>query len=149
MVWTPRLTVAAVVERNNQFLIVEEAINGIATLNQPAGHVEDGESITDAVIREVMEETAWQFNPQSIIGIYRWVHENGDTYIRVAFSGQVDNHNTNAILDPDIDAVHWFGTDELRQPSFQPRLRSPLVLKCIRDYQAGCRYPLEILQDVI
>lgn len=148
MIWKPRLTVAAIIERDDHFLMVEETINGRSTLNQPAGHVEDGESIVEAVIRETREETAWKFQPEYLVGIYRWVHDNGDTFIRASFSGTVNDFNAQQALDPDIDAARWLNMGDLRQAEQQQRFRSPLVMRCISDFQQGRRFPLELLQDV-
>ncbi|MBD3669498.1 MAG: NUDIX hydrolase [Gammaproteobacteria bacterium] len=147
MVWKPRLTVAAVVERDARFLMVEERIEGRLTLNQPAGHVEDGESILSAVERETWEETAWRFRPDSLIGIYRWVHPGGDTFLRVAISGGVFEHDPDQALDPDIESARWVAQDELQTAS-DDVFRSPLVMRCIEDYRQGFRYPLALLQDV-
>jgi len=149
MVWKPRLTVAALIEQQGRFLLVEETIEGRPTLNQPAGHVEDGESIIDAVIRETLEETAWEFRPQALVGLYRWVHPQGDTFLRVAFSGEAVHHDLDRALDPDIDRVCWMDLAELEQAGAEDRFRSPLVMRCLRDYLAGHRYPLELLQDVV
>lgn len=149
MVWKPRLTVAAVIEQEQGFLMVEEIIDGKSTLNQPAGHVEHGESIIDAVIRETREETAWEFRPEQIIGLYRWLHPNGETYLRVAFSGQAIRHHPNDRLDPDIESVLWLNREQLQTSATQARFRSPLVWRCVEDYLEGRRYPLELLQDVV
>lgn len=146
MVWKPRLTVAAIVEQQGRFLMVEESIEGRSTLNQPAGHVEDGESILDAVVRETREETAWEFHPESLVGLYRWVHPNGETFLRAAFYGDAVKHDPHLALDPDIDAVCWMDMAELQQA--EQRFRSPLVMRCLQDYLAGHRYPLSLLQDV-
>jgi 8-oxo-dGTP pyrophosphatase MutT (NUDIX family) len=146
MVWKPRLTVAAIVEQQGSFLLVEETIDGKPTLNQPAGHVEDGESILAAVIRETREETAWEFRPLALVGLYRWVHPNGETFLRAAFSGEAVHYDPQQPLDPDIDRVCWMELPELRQA--EARCRSPLVMRCLEDYLAGHRYPLELLQDV-
>ena len=148
MVWKPRLTVAAIIERDQRYLMVEETIAGRTTLNQPAGHVEDGESILAAAIRETREETAWHFEPQALIGLYRWVHTDGDTFIRASFSGTVSDFDPLQPLDADIDQARWLSLDELLLAEQQNLLRSPLVMRCILDYQQGKRYPLELLQDV-
>jgi len=148
MVWKPRLTVAAVIERNKQFLMVEETIDGRSTLNQPAGHVEDGESIIEAVIRETREETAWHFQPEYLLGIYRWKHDDGDTYIRASFSGTANGFDNEQPLDPDIDQARWMTMEELHMAEQQEIFRSPLVMRCITDFQRGTRFPLDILQDL-
>jgi 8-oxo-dGTP pyrophosphatase MutT (NUDIX family) len=120
-------------------------INGKMTLNQPAGHLENNESLIDAVIRETQEETAWQFEPRDIVGIYRWQVPQGDTYIRYCFSGDLIQHDEHQALDPDIHQALW-----LSQTEFKARLadiRSPLVSDCLADYLAGQRYPLSLLHN--
>ena len=89
MVWKPDVTVAALIERERRFLLVEERIRGRLVLNQPAGHLEDGESLLDAVVRETLEETAWQFSPEALLGIYQWRSPRGHTTLRIAFTGSV------------------------------------------------------------
>jgi len=116
------------------------------TLNQPAGHLESGESLIDAVIRETSEETAWQFEPTALIGIYRWQHpDSNDTYIRYCFSGIASDHDANQKLDDDIHQALWLNKQQLlaRQADF----RSPLVLDCLNDYLAGQHYPLTLLRN--
>lgn len=116
------------------------------TLNQPAGHLESGESLIDAVIRETQEETAWQFEPSALIGVYRWQHPNsGETYMRFCFTGEAVQHNPQQALDADIHQALWLNLDELlvRQAKF----RGPLVLECLNDYLAGNRYPLTLLKN--
>lgn len=147
MVWMPHATVAAVIERDGAFLLVEETKQGRRVLNQPAGHLEDGESLLDAVVRETLEETAWSFRPRGLVGIYRWRHPGiGETFMRTCFYGDPVAHHPERALDPDIDAALWLTLDELRAQS--DRLRSPLVLRTLEDYLSGSRYPLEILKDV-
>jgi 8-oxo-dGTP pyrophosphatase MutT (NUDIX family) len=144
--WTPRVTVAAVVERNGRFLLVEEEVNGHLRLNQPAGHLEDGESVLDAVVRETLEETAWHFRPQALVGVYRWRHpSSGETYLRFAFCGEVHDQEADRPLDAEIRDVCWLEVQALGQRRSQ--WRSPLVWRCIEDYLAGRRYGLEILRD--
>ena len=147
MVWKPNVTVACVVEREGRFLLVEEAEAGARVLNQPAGHLEEGESLSDAVIRETREETGWAFEPTALVGLYRWVHpQSGLTFLRAAFTGQLASHDGGASLDPDILANHWMDRDALLRSGLG--LRSPLVLRCIDDYLAGRRYPLELMSDL-
>lgn len=105
------------------------------------------ESITDAVIRETLEETAWQFTPLKMTGIYRWVHpENGEVFIRHAFSGELGEHYPERPLDKEIITTVWMTRDELQQNS--TRLRSPLVLECIDDYLNGSNYSLSVYRDI-
>ena len=147
MIWKPHATVAAIIENNGRFLMVEEESEGAIVYNQPAGHLDPNESFIDAVIRETLEETAWQFQPQAITGIYRWLHpESGRTYIRTAFCGSCENHNPELELDEGIIRAVWLSREELLAE--QNKLRSPMVLKCIDDYLAGHRYPLELLTDL-
>lgn len=147
MVWKPHTTVAAIIERDKKFLMVEELIHGECVFNQPAGHLEPDESLIDAVIRETQEETAWQFTPQAVTGIYLWKHpENGETFLRVAVCGDCSNHQAEQILDDGILRAVWKSHEELIQDSH--RLRSPMVINCIDDYLAGKRYPLDVLINV-
>jgi 8-oxo-dGTP pyrophosphatase MutT (NUDIX family) len=147
MTWKPHVTVAAVAELQGRFLLVQERDAGKRVLNQPAGHLEDGESLLAAVRREVLEETAWQFEPQALVGIYRWRHpETGITFMRFTFAGALLSHDSGRSLDPDIEQVVWLSDAEIRRQ--QHRVRSPLVLSCVRDYLAGKTWPLEILADL-
>ena len=141
------MTVAAVAEMQGRFLLVQEVDTGRRVLNQPAGHLEDGESLLAAVRREVLEETAWQFEPQSIVGIYRWRHPgNGITFVRFTFAGALLAHASDRSLDPDIEQVVWLSDAEIRRQ--EDSLRSPLVLRSVDDYLAGRSWPLEILEDL-
>jgi 8-oxo-dGTP pyrophosphatase MutT (NUDIX family) len=145
MTFKPDVTVAAIVERDNQFLLVEEHIGSRLVINQPAGHLEDGESLLDAVIRETLEESAWHFEPQSLIGIYLWKQpENGRSFLRVAISGQVTHHEPKRRLDHGIERALWLPRDGIVAKS--ARLRSPLVMRCIDDYVRGSRHSLDVLQ---
>lgn len=147
MVWKPHTTVAAIIEREQQFLVVEEVVHGRHVYNQPAGHLDPDESLLDAVVRETREETAWAFTPAAVTGIYLWKHpENGESFLRVTFCGSVDHHDEHQRLDDGILQAVWKTRDELAQSA--ERLRSPMVLKSIDDYLAGKRYPLEILIDL-
>jgi 8-oxo-dGTP pyrophosphatase MutT (NUDIX family) len=144
MTWRPDLTVAAVVERNGLFLVVEERIQRAVVFNQPAGHVEDRESILDAVVRETLEETAWHFVPKHLLGIYLWRNEiNGRSTVRVAVCGDVSTQDSSRRLDHGILHVHWMSREQLAASG--GRLRSPLVLRCIDDYLAGHRHGLDVL----
>jgi 8-oxo-dGTP pyrophosphatase MutT (NUDIX family) len=147
MVWKPRVTVAVVAERQQRFLMVEEKVAGLIRFNQPAGHLEDGESLPDAAIRECLEETAWHFEPTALVGIYRWRSaRNAETYLRVCFCGRCVPAKSERMLDEEIVAVHWLTLDEIRYRS--ARLRSPLVLRSIEDYLQQKRYPLDLLIDL-
>jgi len=148
MVWKPDVTVAAVIEREGRFLLVEERIRGRLVLNQPAGHLEDGESLLQAVARETLEETAWSFRASALVGIYLWKSPRGLTTLRFAFTGSVGEFDSSRALDPPVIATHWMTPEELRQ--HHARQRSALVTRCIDDYLSGRRLSLEaIATDVI
>jgi 8-oxo-dGTP pyrophosphatase MutT (NUDIX family) len=147
MIWKPHMTVAAVIEQEGRFLLVQERISGALVFNQPAGHLEDNESLVDAVIRETREETAWEFAPESIVGIYQWRHPDKEkTFVRVTFTGQGVRHDPEGMLDPDIESIHWLSADEIRDR--QEQLRTPMVLRSIDDYIDGQRYPLKLLSRI-
>lgn len=144
MIWKPHVTVAAVLERDGRFLLVEEVIDGSVFYNQPAGHLECRESLTDAVVREVLEETGHDFMPEALVGVYNWRNEAKDvTYLRFAFSGRSVGYDAQRPLDQGIVAAHWLALDEIR--ALQGQHRSPMILRCIEDWCAGKRYPLNVL----
>jgi 8-oxo-dGTP pyrophosphatase MutT (NUDIX family) len=137
----PEITVAAIAETDGRFLVVEERINERLVFNQPAGHVEQGESLLTAVVRETREETAWRFEPKLLIGVYLWRSpQSGVTTMRFAFSGTVDDHQAKQPLDHGIVGTHWMSRTDLQERG--ERLRSPLVLRCIEDYLNGKRQPI-------
>jgi ADP-ribose pyrophosphatase YjhB (NUDIX family) len=144
---TPDITVAAVTENDGRFLVVEERINRRLVFNQPAGHVEHGETLLRAVVREVREETAWRFEPQVLIGVYLWRNPaSGLSTMRFAFGGAVDDHDAAQPLDHGIVRTHWLTRADLVKR--EPRLRSPLVLRCIEDYLDGKRQPLGAVAEL-
>jgi len=146
MSWNPDITVAAIVENAGRFLLVEELISGQRVYNQPAGRVEPGEHLLAAVIRETLEETAWHFEPQWLLGVYPWRSPNtGRSTLRFAFTGKVRNHEPQRSLDVPIVATHWLRREDLLVPDLA--LRTPLVLRCIDDYVAGQRLPLTAIND--
>jgi 8-oxo-dGTP pyrophosphatase MutT (NUDIX family) len=141
MSWKPDLTVAAIIEREGRFLLVEERIRGQRVFNQPAGHVEDRETLLAAVIRETLEETAWHLTPEFLLGIYLWrAPGSGRSTLRLAFIGSVSDHEPLRALDPPILATHWLTREEVLARN--TALRSPLVMRCIDDYLGGRRLPL-------
>ncbi len=147
--WKPSVTVAAVIERNGRFLLIEEAEEGRRVLNQPAGHWEPGETLVEACVRETLEESAHRFTPTALVGIYHWRHSSTETvYLRLAFCGECGGEVAGRALDPAILGTTWLSADELRAAG-SARRRSPLVLRCVEDYLAGRRYPLEMLAHVI
>ncbi|MBX2848637.1 MAG: NUDIX hydrolase [Acidiferrobacterales bacterium] len=145
--WHPDVTVAAICERDGEFLLVEETSKTSKQIvfNQPAGHLDEGETILQAVVRETREETCRHFTPKALIGLYRLELDSGKTYIRYTFCGSVSEVDKSLTLDPDIIRTHWQNLDQIRA---NKSLRSPLVLGCIEDYLAGTRYPLEILKEL-
>ena len=144
MIWKPHVTVAAVVERDGKFLLVEEETDDGIRFNQPAGHLECRESLLDAVRREVLEETAYHFVPRALVGIYNWRNEARDlTYLRFTFAGEVGAHEAERRLDDGIIAAHWLAADEIR--ARQAQHRSPMIQRCLDDWLAGKRYPLDLL----
>lgn len=147
MVWKPDVTVAAVIERGAKFLLVEERIRGRLVLNQPAGHLEDGESLLHAVVRETLEETAWNFAPEALIGIYLWRSQRGHTTLRFTFTGSVSGFDGKRPLDPPVLATHWLRREEIQQRSSQ--LRTLLVMRSVDDYLAGRRLSLEVIGNEI
>jgi 8-oxo-dGTP pyrophosphatase MutT (NUDIX family) len=148
MSWKPDLTVAAIVERQGRFLLVEERIRGRRVFNQPAGHVEDRETLLAAVVRETLEETAWHFTPEHLLGIYLWrAPVSGHSTLRLAFIGSVTDHDPIRTLDPPVLATHWLTREEILSRS--SALRSPLVMRCIEDYLSGRRLPLDAASSSI
>ncbi|HKU90331.1 MAG TPA: NUDIX hydrolase [Steroidobacteraceae bacterium] len=143
----PEVTVAAVVVRDGRFLLVEERIQGRLVLNQPAGHLEDRETLVEAAVRETREETAWRFHPEALVGTYLWRNpSNGRSFLRFAFCGEVDDHQPQQPLDKGIVRALWLSPDEMQaQPA---RLRSPLVMRCIEDFLQGRRLPLESVSSL-
>ena len=143
MIWKPSVTVAAVIERGGRFLFVEERIDGRLVLNQPAGHLDPGESLDTACRREVLEETAHDFEPRSLVGVYRWHYAAKDvTFLRFCFAGDVGAAHKDRKLDKEIVALHWLTAAELAARKSEHR--SPLVAKCVADFLAGRRYPLDL-----
>ena len=141
-VWKPSVTVAAVIERGGKFLLIQERISGALVLNQPAGHLDPGESLAAACRREAMEETAHHFEPTALVGIYRWRDPRRDfTFLRFAFRGNVGAAE-NRPLDKEIVAVQWLTPEEIRRRRGEHR--SPLVQQCVDDFLAGRSHPLDV-----
>ncbi|MBR0568531.1 NUDIX hydrolase [Azoarcus sp. L1K30] len=143
--WKPNVTVAAVVERDGRFLLVEEETEDGLRFNQPAGHLERGESLIQAAVRETREETAHEFVPEFIVGIYQWPRPQGDlTYLRFAFGGRVGDVVPDLKLDAGIVRAVWMLPDEIRATA--ARHRSPLIVQCVDDWLAGRRHALDLLR---
>lgn len=146
----PRVTVAAVIEQDGRFLCVEERANGSdgVVINQPAGHVEEAESVIEAVIRETLEETGWRLIPEAVTGIYLWRHpESGRSFLRIAVTGRASAPEGVVRLDEGIERAVWMSRDELIGQ--QDRHRSPLVMRTVEDYLLGERHPLSVLKFVV
>ncbi|MFZ5486276.1 MAG: NUDIX hydrolase [Pseudomonadota bacterium] len=146
--WKPNVTVAALIERDGRFLLVEEDTADGLRFNNPAGHLDPGESPIEACVREVLEETAYDFTPTALVGIYlnrfRRTRTGDDiTYLRFAFAGTVGTHHDWRQLDEGIVRALWLTPDEIR--ACAERHRSPVLLQCLHDYLAGQRYPLDLI----
>lgn len=147
MSFRPDVTVAAVVERDGQFLVVEERAARRIVLNQPAGHLERGETLLDAVMRETLEETACVLTPEALVGVYLWHSAGADrTFLRVTFCGSVSGPDPARRLDRAILRTLWLTREQLQARA--GALRSPLVLRCVDDYLAGARHPLDLLASL-
>ena len=140
--FAPAVTVAAIVERDGRFLVVEEETADGIRINQPAGHLEAGESLPQAAIREVLEETACVFEPSALVGVYLWRADPQHAYLRFAFAGSVSDPIPGRTLDAGILRAIWLTEAELRRSA--ERHRSPIVLQCLDDYLRGQRAPLAL-----
>ena len=145
--WKPNVTVAAVIERDGRYLLVEEASDRGPVLNNPAGHLDPGESLIEAVVREVLEETACAFTPTHLVGIYlaRAIGAEPIAYLRFAFAGNVGEPEPGRALDEGILRTLWLWPEQIETE--RSRHRSPLLARCIADHRAGRRYPLDLLDD--
>ena len=148
MIWKPSVTVAAIIERDRKFLLVEEETSDGIRFNQPAGHLDPGESLIEAVAREALEETAHEFAPDALVGVYmsRYLSSRTKedvTYLRFAFAGLLGRVHDRP-LDEGILRTVWMSRDEMI--ATQDLHRSPLVLQCVDDYITGHRHPLSMIQ---
>jgi 8-oxo-dGTP pyrophosphatase MutT (NUDIX family) len=146
--WRPSVTVAAVIEREGRFLLVEEETSEGLKLNNPAGHLDPGESPADGCARETLEETAYDFRPTALVGLYlsrfqRPATGEDITYFRLAFCGELGAHDASRKLDHGIVRTLWLTPEEIRATT--ARHRSPLLLRCMEDYLAGVRHPLSVI----
>jgi NADH pyrophosphatase NudC (nudix superfamily) len=148
MIWKPHVTVAAVIERHQRFLMVEEETTLGLVFNQPAGHLENGEDLIAAIRREVFEETAWKFEPSAVVSLQLWrKNPEASSFIRVCFTGEVHSYDPQQPLDVGILRTHWLSIQDIHQR--QAQLRSPLVLNSLSRYLDGHRCPLSILQTLL
>lgn len=145
MILKPHVTVAALIEHAGRFLLVEEHTDQGVRFNQPAGHLEESESLIEACRREALEETAHDFTPTALVGIYQWRSpDNGVTYLRFAFAGEAFGPLPERVLDDGIIRATWLSLHEIE--ACRARHRSPLVMRCVEDYRAGKRYPLNLIE---
>ncbi len=143
-IWKPHVVTATVIERDGHYLCVEEEIDGRRVFNQPAGHLDPGETLLDAAVRETLEETAWQVRLDALLGVYLMETEiPGKTFVRFCFAATALAHDPGRTLDKEIVATHWLSRDDLAARA--ARLRSPLVLEAIDAFERGARYPLDLL----
>jgi 8-oxo-dGTP pyrophosphatase MutT (NUDIX family) len=143
----PAATVATIVVHDGAFLLVEEETRLGVRLNQPAGHLEAGETLVDAAVRETLEETGYRVVPTALVGIYRWqAPETGATFLRFAFAGEIVAHEADRALDDGILRALWLSYDDL--VARRAMHRSPLVLRCVDDYRAGTRRPLDHITEM-
>jgi 8-oxo-dGTP pyrophosphatase MutT (NUDIX family) len=147
-VWCPHVTVACVVADGDRYLMVEEEVNGRLAYNQPAGHLDDKESLISAAVRETLEETGWTVELEHLIGVHQWRStEHGDGVVRFSFAARALSHDPNRPLDEGIARALWLTRDEIAV--LGERLRSPLVLMSIDAWLAGQRYPLGMLHSLL
>jgi 8-oxo-dGTP pyrophosphatase MutT (NUDIX family) len=140
----PHITVATVIERDNRFLMVEEMSDGNIVYNQPAGHLEENETLIQAAARETLEETGWEVGIRHFLGVYQYTSPtNGVYYIRHCFIAEALHHHEDRALDQDIIKIEWLSLLQLDQ--LRNQMRSPLVMSAIEDYGKGIRYPLALI----
>jgi len=144
--FNPDITVATVVCQAQRFLVVEETVHGRLLINQPAGHLEAGESLLQAAVRETLEESGWDVDLDAYLGTYLWTSPGGRTFLRFAFVGHCLRHHPERTLDQGVERALWLRRDELA--AVGERLRSPLVLRAVDDYLGGQRHPLDALHQV-
>jgi len=142
----PDITVAALVLHEGRFLMVEEQVRGACVLNQPAGHVEPGESLLEAVVRETLEETGWKVLPTGVVGVYQWSDpdDGNRAYLRFVLAAEALGHDADRVLDAGIVRALWLSPGEMRDSASPPR--SPLVLAAVADFLSGQRLPLSVLR---
>ena len=147
MTWLPHITVATIVEDSGKFLMVEELKGGRAVLNQPAGHLDPHETLTEAAVRETLEETGWTVRLSALIGLYQWNAPDGEAFVRVAFAAEPVSHDSARQLDEGIVRTLWLSPAELKAEI--ERHRSPLVQRVVEDYLGGSRHPLQLARSLL
>ena len=148
MSWNPHITVASIIESNNKYLLVEEYVQGITVLNQPAGHLEENETLEEGCVRETLEETAYIVKVDYLVGIYQERKKNSlDMWLRFCFKCSIKEELVEKKLDKNIVKKVWLTKDEILK--HEKNLRSKMVLKCICDYEEGKRFPKEIINSLL
>lgn len=144
MQWLPHVTVATVIERDDTYLLVEEHSNGGLVFNQPAGHLDENESLQQAAVRETYEESGWIVEPKGLLGIslYHSPH-NGVTYHRTTFFAEPIRHDDSVVLDDGIERIIWMTYEQMLAAS--ERMRSSLVIRAVEQYRNGQRFPLDFI----
>ena len=147
-IWRPDVTVASIVPRDGKFLLVEEVVRGELVLNQPAGHLEPGESLPTAARREALEETGWEIELTALVGVYQWTNPGGDGhFLRFTFAATPRRHDPQRPLDAGIVRALWLTRDEIAAE--RARLRSPMVLRCVDDWLSGQCMPLDAMVSLL
>ena len=146
MIWLAHSSVATIVEDHGRFLMVEERDGDRIVFNQPAGHLDEGETLFAAAVRETLEETAWTVELTSLLGLYHYPAPNGVTYIRHCFIAKPVLHHPGRALDTPIIAAHWLSAEQIFAEDFP--VRSPIVRRCLQDYLNGTRYPLSLIHHL-
>ena len=144
-VWRPHVTVATIVPRDGTFLLVEESIRDQLVLNQPAGHLDPGETLLDAAVRETLEETGWHVSLDAWLGVQHWCTPEGRAFVRFTFAASPQQHDAERSLDAGIVRALWLSRDEIEAAG--ARLRSPMVLASVDDWCAGQRLPLDAIRS--
>ncbi len=140
--YRPFITVASLVEREGRLLFIKEKIRDQVVLNQPAGHVDEGESILEAVVRETLEETGWLVKPDALVGVYQWTSPvSSKSYLRFVIACQPVQHDPALPLDVPVQSIHWLTPQEADQ--MRAEFRSPMVGRSLDDFVAGRRLPLD------
>ncbi len=146
-IWRPHVTVACIVADGERYLMVEEEVNGRLVYNQPAGHLDDGESLAAAALRETLEETGWTVELQHLIGVHQWRStEHGEAVVRFSFAARALSHDPDRPLDTDIRRALWLTRAEIA--ALGERLRSPMILQSIDLWLGGQRLPLEVMSHL-
>ncbi|MCK5725440.1 MAG: NUDIX hydrolase [Thiotrichaceae bacterium] len=149
MRWKPRTVVAAIIERDNKFLVVEEVVDGLTVINQPSGHLEANETLIEAVRRETLEETGYSFEPTHLVGVIHLTNPDDPqrNFIRYCYTGKLLQKHANYSLDPDIITTHWMTYEQILSAE-KTSWRSSLVMESLDKYLAGNRYPLDLISDI-